>query len=700
MRRLTSGALAVLMALGLMLSLSTFASANPIAGGGYSSSYAGESIFTNNAAGETGQFSAIFFNDGQLAWAAGVVGLLICAADKVTCNVSANAAYAKSWYSATVYATVTTTVQPGQNGFFVYNFTVPAGTAGGTATTFYGDVGLIATGAELRPQGYFQVNTAPTVVTTLTITPSSASVPVAGTQQFTVSGQGPAPVTWSVNGGCGAITTNGNFIATAMNSSSQPCSVQASALGATATAPVTVYGPATQLGCSASPAAVVANGGTGNGKSTASIALKDANGNTVANAGAPAISIINVTPSLATATPTGTVTPSNGVATVTVSSTTTAGTIQLSASAPGLSGCNVQIVSTAPGSSAATTSTFTINPIASDGVSTSTLRIEVVDSNGNRNVGDNSTTLNIGRDTGAGICNMIGSTQGTGASIGPGSSTITVQQGRADLTVQSTSTPGSCSFTNTTNNATISGSSATLTTQIVGVANRLTITSNDSPHQAASTGTCTVAGSPQGTNTNTNPSCTTILVAVRDANGALVTGSNGLAITASLDSATCTGATPGNATLADSTTTSNGVATFVFKSAGAYTGCRITFSSGTLTGNSTTAVWNGGGADHLACSFSPTSIPPNGTAISTATVTVRDTAGNIVPGTYSVSFSRTAGGTTSFNSTQNPQTTVGGYAYFNVGAQTTVGTDTYTPSIYGAGPFLAGTNTSCSIGVQ
>ncbi len=65
MRNLISGALSVLMALGLMLSLSTIASANPIAGGGYSSSYAGESVFTNNGVGETGQFSAIFFNDGS-----------------------------------------------------------------------------------------------------------------------------------------------------------------------------------------------------------------------------------------------------------------------------------------------------------------------------------------------------------------------------------------------------------------------------------------------------------------------------------------------------------------------------------------------------------------------------------------------------------------------------------------------------------
>jgi len=41
---------------------------------------------------------------------------------------------------------------------------------GGTAITFYGDVGLIATGAELRPQGYFQTNTTPVVVANLVLT--------------------------------------------------------------------------------------------------------------------------------------------------------------------------------------------------------------------------------------------------------------------------------------------------------------------------------------------------------------------------------------------------------------------------------------------------------------------------------------------------------------------------------------------------
>src|SRR5438132_7757774 len=218
MRRLINGAMSVVLVLGVMLTLTTAVSANPVTGGGYSSSYAGESVFTNNAAGETGQMSAIFFNDGTQTWAPGVVGLLICAADKVTCNVPSNTQYNKNWFSQTVYATVTTAVAPGQNGFFIYDFTVPAGTAAGTVTTFYGDVGLIATGTELRPEGYFQINTTPTPVIALQLSPTSASVPVGSTQQFTVSGQpSGATVSWSVNGGCGAVTATGLFAAPAMN---------------------------------------------------------------------------------------------------------------------------------------------------------------------------------------------------------------------------------------------------------------------------------------------------------------------------------------------------------------------------------------------------------------------------------------------------------------------------------------------------
>lgn len=138
------------------------ASAGTIAGGGYDSAYAGESVFTSAGPGATGQLSAIFFNSGTRPWAPGVVALFICLPDKVTCNVeSPNAAYASSWYSSTAYATVATPVLAGQNGFFVYSFAVPVTASPGTTATFNGDVGLTTTGTLLHPTGYYQQNTVP-----------------------------------------------------------------------------------------------------------------------------------------------------------------------------------------------------------------------------------------------------------------------------------------------------------------------------------------------------------------------------------------------------------------------------------------------------------------------------------------------------------------------------------------------------------
>ncbi|HEV2249282.1 MAG TPA: hypothetical protein VGT60_02110, partial [Candidatus Limnocylindria bacterium] len=107
LRRATSSLAAVALAFSLVLAAGGDAAANFIVGAGYSASYSGESAFTAQAAGGSGQFSAIFFNDGTQLWRPGQVGLLVCLADKSTCNVpSPNAAYAANWYSTTVYATV------------------------------------------------------------------------------------------------------------------------------------------------------------------------------------------------------------------------------------------------------------------------------------------------------------------------------------------------------------------------------------------------------------------------------------------------------------------------------------------------------------------------------------------------------------------------------------------------------------------
>jgi hypothetical protein len=695
MRRILTAVLALAISGGLLLQTGA-ASANNVAGGGYSSSYAGESVFTNATAGETGQFSAIFFNDGSQPWSPGVVGLLVCAADKTTCNVTANNSYKANWVSNTVYATVTSTVQPGQNGFFIYDFTVPFGTPPGTVTTFYGDVGLIATGAELRPEGYFQINTTPQPTYSLTLSPATPSVSIGTTQKFTVTGlpTGAIP-TWAVNGGCGAITDAGLFAATSVNSAAQPCLVVASFGGASATTPVIVYGQASQLSCSASPVAISANGGQTGGTSKVTIAMKDINGNVVANASTPDLRISASNPTVATATPLGPVTPIHGIVEVAVASTLEAGLFQISASGQGLTGCFVNINTSLSGPPVGTLGTFQPTPIAADAASTSIMRIDVVDAAGARAQSDNQTILQINGSSGSDVCQFTGITgivTGTNVAVGGSTATATVANGRVELTVKSTTTPGSCSFTVLTNNQSIAGTTVALQTQIVGAANQIAVISSESPKPAsAAGGVCTAAGP------NADPSCIRVVVEMRDYNGARITSDNGRAVVASLDPNTCTTAAGGAAQVMQSSTTVAGRATIAFRSPGTYAGCVVTINSAGLSGTSTTLAWTGGGAHHLMCTLLPARIAADAASEATGQVTVRDAGNNIVTGyNYSVIFNRTFGLSTMIIGT-NQKTLDNGFANFTVRSTQTVGTDTYSPMMGSGGPTLTGAPVGCSV---
>jgi hypothetical protein len=694
------------MAFSLMLSLTSTVNANALAGGGWSSSYSGESVFTNQPAGGSGQFSAIFFNDGSQTWAPGVVGLLICLADKTTCNVtSPNAAYASGWFSSTVYATVSATVPPGSNGFFIYNFVVPTGTAAGTVATFNGDVGLIASGLELRPQGYFQINTTPSGTGGLTISPASAAMPVGGTQQFTVTGApSGSTVNWAVTGGCGAITSAGLFAATSTNSATQPCNVVATAGGLTGAAPVTVFGPATQVACTANPTSQVANGSN---TIVYTATLKDANGNTVSNASSPALNFNNDTPTLQTPAGAQVKTPSSGVASITLTTTMTAGSAQVSVSGTGVTGCNVIVVTSAPGTATKTIASLNRNPIAADGVSTSTLTILIADANGNTVISDNSTIITVTRDTtGANVCKFTAVVGGTAGTFSDGSATATAAAGEVDFRITAQTTPGTCPVSVTTNSTSIAGTSITLTTQLTGAANKLLIGSNNSPHPAAAGGTCSKATFAAGT--STNASCTIVRVTINDINGNRVTGDQTTVVTAALNVDSCTGAGGGDVISVNPTdTASSGRTTFAFTSTGAYSACSVTFTatvSGTaLTSATTTMAWTAGGADHLTCSFSPRTIVSDGASTSNGTVRVRDFLGNTVTsGTYSVSFSGTSTATTQV--TSSPQTTSNGSAVFTVKSVAAANsTDTYTPSITsGSSPTLPllAPNTTCQVTAQ
>ena len=673
MRTAASALAALAFVLGSVPLTGGEAAANVIVGSGYSSSYSGESAFTSVPAGGSGQFSAIFFNDGSQPWQPGLVGLLVCLADKTTCNMpSPYSEYASNWYSTTVYATVAASTAPGANGFFIYNFKVPASALPGTTATFNGEVGLIGIGGVMRPQGYFQSNATPLPLQPLAITPTSASVQIGGQLQFTST----VASAWTVTGGCGAITPTGLFAATATNSQSQPCKVVAASAGMTATASITVFGAPTSLTCAAGATMLPADGTS---TTTVTATVKDNNGNVVSNATSPSITFTNVTPTLDSVFPSGPQTPYAGVASATLQTKLLSGGMQVTATAAGLPGCNVVVPAIVPGPAASLSAAYLVNPVAADPATLSTLRVDLLDANGMRAIGDNLTTISATRvSSSAGICSIGG--VGSVASV--------ASQGRVDFRVTITSTPGVCQFTLTVENSTIAAIQATLTTQIVGAANKLAVVGNDSP-KVVSGGASTVS----------------ITVDLEDARGLRVTGSTAL-VNVTLDTASCSGAPSGviYSTSGFSVAAIQGRAIFTFASVGAYPACAATFAATGVTTTNGLIRFDPGPPDHLSCSFGPAAIVNNGLSLTTGSVQLRDAYNNYVTnaGPYSITFLRSNGSSTNI-ATPSPQLTSAGVATFSVRSTQLVGVDSYNATItQGTLPSLvnAGSLTSCSVSVQ
>jgi hypothetical protein len=301
-------------------------------------------------------------------------------------------------------------------------------------------------------------------------------------------------------------------------------------------------------------------------------------------------------------------------------------------------------------------------------------------------------------------------TTGTGGTFSAGSGSATATNGQAAFTINATSTPGSCVLAVTTSNTSISGTSATLTTQLVGAPNKLAVISNASPKPAATpNGTCNSTNNSAGT--ITDPSCIKVVVELEDVNGLRVTNSTQqVSVTATLDANTCTGAGGGAGAAptigTNPVSTSSGRATFYFASAGAYSACSVTFSATGITSVSTTLTWTAGGADHLTCSFSPATIINDGASTSNATVKVRDALGNTVStGSYSVTFGKSTDNGATTLLTSNPQTTSGGSTTYTVRSNAGVtNTDTYVGHITsGSTPTLPNSpasDTGCTIATK
>jgi len=177
---------------GIALAFSMLASTIPAnAAVGYHASYFSESDFLARNAGQTGQFAVGYSNTGDRAWVSGAAGQqanLATAAPLDNTNDFA-AGWSNGWLSANRYAAQNVAlVAPGQVGFFIYNFTVPATAAAGEHR-FYGRE-VIDGVTFMEDFGYYQSVTvgaaaAAPVLTSLTPTSGSSaggtSVVVAGT---------------------------------------------------------------------------------------------------------------------------------------------------------------------------------------------------------------------------------------------------------------------------------------------------------------------------------------------------------------------------------------------------------------------------------------------------------------------------------------------------------------------------------------
>jgi len=570
-------------------------------------------------------------------------------------------------------------VQPadyvGPNQISWFQFAVKAPATPGTYTLYIRP--LIEGATWMEDYGIFWQITVPSTAS-LTISPTSASLPVGGSQQFSTSG-GPSgtSVTWTVSGGCGAVTSSGLFTATATNSSTQPCSVVATAGSLTASAPITVFGPATNITCTAAPTTV-----TGNGTDTSMVTgtLRDLNGNIVANDGTTRLSFANNAASKLTPSATTSVQATGGSASLTYTTVAGAsGSAQISVTSGTLTGCNVTITIQPIGAGSKTASAFNPTSIAADG-STSQLTVTIQDASGNTVISDSSTQVSVSRSSGAPVCGIGGA----------GSATAAASSGVATFVVTATTTPGSCQWDATTSPA-LAGSSATLTTVLTGAAAAIAVVKSDSP---------VTVGTPL-----------TVTVQLNDANGNRVTGmttGHVLKVTYATSGTAGSGCpaalTPASGATATTsvTTTSAGRATFTFSSTAATAGCMVTFSDNSsplVTTTTATIVFNPGPATGLACSFSPTPIVADGASTSAGLVQVIDGNGNPTnSGVYSVSFTRISGTSTTLLTT-SPQSTSGGAVTFSVRSVAgSPGADKYQAS--GTIGSTSATSTPCTITTQ
>ena len=427
-------------------------------------------------------------------------------------------------------------------------------------------------------------------------------------------------------------------------------------------------GAASKLGCSASPASIIA-GSTQS--ATVTVTVQDGNGLTVTTDSGRSITLSQAgsTGSLdgGVAGGSSTKTTSNGTATFTLTQPVsgTTGNDQLSAATALLPGCVTNVSFTTAGAPASVAVSLGLSEFPAGSPRTTTVTATLKDASGVTATAPSAQLVTFSVDNG-GICSVSPTT----ATIGAGSSSTTT-------TLTTTGSPGSCTVTASVPG--LSSGSAVASVTASGPAAKLVITGN------TCSSTPTTSASPGST-------CD-LTVQVQDAGGNKVFGPTPVTLslyrpaTATLCAATTVSTTPaggaGNPATASTPSTATTVK-FTLSDAAAEA-CDATATSGALTAATSTISFTGFGTPtQLTASVSPNPIPANGVATSTITVCIKDAAGNTVTSandSINLVFSSSTGGashaTTLTGST--PQVMTGGCVGFGVKSTTNPpATDTYT----------------------
>ena len=339
-----------------------------------------------------------------------------------------------------------------------------------------------------------------------------------------------------------------------------------------------IAGPAdaTQSTITAAPTSIVANGAT---TSTITVQLKDANGNDLTS-GSDTVGLATTLGSLGSVTDN-----SDGTYTATLTSGTVTGSATVTGTVNAAAITDNAVVSFIPGPADEGQSTITAAPtsIVANGVTTSTITVQLKDANGNN--------LTSGGDT-VGLATTLGSL-GSVTDNSDGTYTATLTSGTVT---------GSATVTGTVNAAAITDNA--VVSFIPGPADRTTSTISAAPSSIVADGVTT----------------STITVQLKDANGNdLTSGGDTVALfttLGSLGSVTDNSDGTYTATLTSSTTAGTAIVTGSLNATAIIDNAVVNFIPGPAD------------ETQSLITAAPTSITSNGVSTSTITVQLKDANGN------------------------------------------------------------------------